>query len=134
MSPLRNPLVAVAFLLAGAAGAHASDGQALVGHFTAIDRNLPGCGFLFLGSSSTFVADGHNGEISLVVPCVEMATAKNTQSGEPTPLELHKRYRIVVSHDRPKNLTTPAASPGMLYFVEAQVAESQRPGHPPRQR
>ena len=134
MSPIRILLAIVAFFLAGAAGAHEGHDRELGGHFTVLNRNVPGCGILFLGSPATFGADGREGGIPIVVPCIEMAEAKDEASGKSAPLEPHTRYRIVVSPASPEHLETPAASPGLLYFVEAEVVETQRAGHPPQPR
>ena len=67
----------------------------------------------------------------MVVPCIEMATAKDAESGESMPLAPYRRYRIVVSPDRPKGMNIPDESAGRMYLVEAQVARPQRSDNPP---
>ena len=129
MKILRNLLATIALVYAATTGANEKDGKELVGHFISLDRSVPGCGILFVGSAATFVSDGDHQAIPVIVPCIEMNMAKNVESGVASPLVLHKQYRILVSPVRPKNLSSPPAAPGLLYLIEVREISSQRPNN-----
>ena len=115
MKHLLSPLTLLAVLIGSTAEARENE---LVGHFTSLDRSGPGCGYLFIGTKATFVADGSRTEVTVVVPCIEMQTA-TSRTGQPELLKPKSPYRITVTTVRPKNLSTPADNPGLLYLVKA---------------
>ena len=115
MKHLLSSLTLLAVLIGSNAEAHERE---FVGQFTALDRSGPGCGYLFIGTKATFVADGSRTEVTVVIPCIEMQTA-TSRSGRPELLKPKSRYRITVTTVRPKNLSTPADNPGLLYLVKA---------------
>ena len=119
--------IITATLMVGTVGnAGALEVREMAGQFTFLDRSVPNCGSLFIGSLGTFLSeDGQT--ISVVVPCIEMNLAKNSETGEETPLEVHKTYRLLLSLARPKNLNSPPASGGLLYLVEARIPSEERP-------
>lgn len=118
MRHLQFLTLALALVFAGASPAQEA---ALIGQFTTIDRTMPSCGVLFVGSPATFVTRSGQ-EITLVIPCPEMQKAA-TASGGGGPLELHRTYRILVSSVRPHNLNIPAPSSKSLYLVRARELE-----------
>ncbi|RYY86346.1 MAG: hypothetical protein EOO15_14640 [Chitinophagaceae bacterium] len=117
MKHFRSSLLATALFAPVAAAGHGTNVMDLVGHFKTLDRNVPGCGVLYMGSKATFVSQADQQEISIVVPCIDMQTVK-TDSPQTVKIELDKTYRIRVTPIRPENMSLPLPSSDFLYLIE----------------
>ena len=126
MQSLGRFIITAALMVGAVGNAGALEVREMAGQFTMLDRSVPSCGILFVGSLGTFLTeDGQT--LSVVVPCIEMNWAKNSETGEETPLVVHKTYRLLLSPARPRNLSSPPASGGLLYLVEARIPGEERP-------
>jgi hypothetical protein len=122
MKILATCIIATSLLVPTAAVAQEITSQDLVGHFKTLDREVPGCGVLSIGSKATFVIDDSHKEVLLVIPCIEMQTVK-APPDHATNIELGTTYRILASSARPRHLDFPTASPGLLYLIEIQESD-----------
>ena len=114
--------ILIPFLMLFVSGCISSKGpeqKILIGHFSYINRDIPGCGTIAFATKSTFIVDGSNRNEAVAVPCVEMQYVEGAKLGKHL-LREDERYRIVLSK---KPLTPDMQSPFFdrhpWYLVEA---------------
>jgi hypothetical protein len=89
-----------------------------IGRFKSLPATM-GCGVLYLGSTTIFVEAKNGKEISVVVPCLQDTTTRDS-TGAQHSLSLDRTYRIKVSNIKPEGICcfVPAAS--LVYLTEIQ--------------